>query len=140
MITGGSAWKQGKWPTGPEPEPDGSVNPTPIRISWRAGVTLVVAVLPPLAFVMWKAPSVRATTVGGFASALLVVSFPVRRLSRFMLRGLAILRVLLTPSACASEPTSREPAKIDYRSSYAGRDKGASTSRCPKTSDKGGAS
>ena len=71
-------------------EPDVTTRPTPIRISKRARTALVLAVLVLFGVVVWYVPSVLTTVVGGFALAL-VLSFPVRWLSRFMPRGLAIL-------------------------------------------------
>jgi hypothetical protein len=71
-------------------EPDVTADPTPIRISKRARTALILAVLVLLGLVIWRVPSVLTTVVGGFALAL-ALSFPVRWLSRFMPRGLAIL-------------------------------------------------
>jgi predicted PurR-regulated permease PerM len=71
-------------------EPDVTADPTPIRISKRARTALILAVLVLLGLVIWRVPSVLTTVVGGFALAL-ARSFPVRWLSRFMPRGLAIL-------------------------------------------------
>ncbi len=71
-------------------EPGAAGGPTPIRISKRAGITLALAVFAVFAVVVYLVPDVLITTLGGFALAL-VLSFPVRLLSRFMPRGLAIL-------------------------------------------------
>ncbi len=74
----------------PEAEPDVTAHPTPIRISKRVRTVLILAVLALIGLVVWYVPSVLTTVVGGFALAL-VLSFPVRWLSRLMPRGLAIL-------------------------------------------------
>ena len=71
-------------------EPDVTAHPTPIRISKRTRTALLLAVLVLLAYVVYRVPDVLTMTVGGIALAL-VLSFPVRLLSRFMPRGLAIL-------------------------------------------------
>lgn len=63
--------------------------PTPIRVSKRTRTVLVLAAVAVSALVMWQVPAVPLTVVGGFALAL-VLSFPVRALSRLMPRGLAI--------------------------------------------------
>ena len=74
----------------PETEPDVTVSPTPIRISKRLRTVLILAALVIGGLVVWYVPSVLTTLVGGFALAL-VLSFPVRWLSRLVPRGLAIL-------------------------------------------------
>ena len=74
----------------PESEPDVTVHPTPIQISKRLRTALILAGLIVLGLVVWYVPSVVTTLVGGFALAL-VLSFPVRWLSRLIPRGLAIL-------------------------------------------------
>lgn len=74
----------------PEAEPDVTASPTPIRISKRMRTLLILAGLALTGLVVWYVPSVLTTLVGGFALAL-VLSFPVRWLSRLMPRGLAIL-------------------------------------------------
>jgi predicted PurR-regulated permease PerM len=66
------------------------VHPTPIRISKRTAIVLALAIVATLMLVLWAVPSALITVVGGFALAL-VLSFPVRALSRLMPRGLAIL-------------------------------------------------
>lgn len=68
--------------------------PTPIRISRRVGYLLALAALVALVFVVWRAPSVLFVGVGGVALAL-VLSFPVRLLSRFVPRPVAILASFL---------------------------------------------
>ena len=70
--------------------PDVTAWPTPIRISRRTRTALLLAVLAVLAYVVWLVPDVLTITVGGIALAL-VLSFPVRFLSRFMPSGFAIL-------------------------------------------------
>jgi predicted PurR-regulated permease PerM len=64
--------------------------PTQIPISRRTRNVLLIAGVLLLLFVMWTAPSVPIIALGGFALAL-IISFPVRALSNFMPRGLAIL-------------------------------------------------
>lgn len=68
--------------------------PTPIGISKRTRNILLVLLLVALLLLMWFAPSVPVTLLGGFAAAL-VLSFPVRWLSRLMPRGLALLATFL---------------------------------------------
>ena len=67
-----------------------AARPTPIRISRRVRAALILAALVVVLLVVWRVPSALTTTIGGFALAL-VLSFPVRFLSRLMPRGLAIL-------------------------------------------------
>ena len=71
-------------------EPDVTARPTPIRISRRTRTAIILAVVVLLAYVVYRVPDVLTTSVGGVALAL-VISFPVRYLSRVMPRGLAIL-------------------------------------------------
>lgn len=68
--------------------------PTPISISKRTGTILGVAGIIALVLLVYFAPSALYIGVGGFAFSL-VLSFPVRALSRFMPRGLAILTTYL---------------------------------------------
>ncbi len=82
--------RQKRKPEGSKGEPDVTAHPTPIPISRRTRTVLLLAVLVILAYVVYQVPDVLTTTIGGIALAL-VLSFPVRFLSRFMLRGLAIL-------------------------------------------------
>ena len=82
--------RQKRDPEGPKGGPDVTANPTPIRISRRTQTALFLAVLVTLAYVVYRVPDVLTMTVGGIALAL-VLSFPVRFLSRFVPRGLAIL-------------------------------------------------
>ena len=77
-------------PGGSKGEPDVTAHPTPIWISRRTRTALILAVIAALAYVVYRVPDVLAMTVGGIALAL-ILSFPVGFLSRFMLRGLAIL-------------------------------------------------
>lgn len=68
--------------------------PTPIRVSKRTRTVLVVLGLVVFALIMWYSPTVPIVLLGGFAVAL-VLSFPVRWLSRIMPRWLAMLVTLL---------------------------------------------
>lgn len=87
----GTREQTGEQPTRlPETEPDVTASPTPIRISKRMRTVLILTVLALIGLLVWYVPSVLTTLVGGFALAL-VLSFPVRWLSRLMPRGLAIL-------------------------------------------------
>lgn len=63
--------------------------PTPIVISRRARAVLLAVGAALLLLLVWRAPSVPSFLIGGVALAL-VLSFPVRLLSRVMRRGLAI--------------------------------------------------
>lgn len=74
----------------PKTEPDVTARPTQIRVSRRTRTVLLLVLLGVLAYVVYLVPEVLTTTVGGIALAL-VLSFPVRFLSRFFPRGLAIL-------------------------------------------------
>jgi len=82
--------RQEREPKDSKGEPDVTAHPTSIPISRRTRTVLLLAVLVVLAYVVYQVPDVLTTTVGGIALAL-VLSFPVRFLSRFMPRGLAIL-------------------------------------------------
>ncbi len=64
--------------------------PTPIWISRRTRTVLLLSGLAALIALMWAAPSVPLIALGGGTLAL-IMSFPVRALSRLMPRGLAIL-------------------------------------------------
>ncbi len=68
--------------------------PTPIRISKRTRTVLVVLGFVVFALIMWYSPTVPIVLLGGFAVAL-VLSFPVRWLSRIMPRWLAMLVTFL---------------------------------------------
>jgi predicted PurR-regulated permease PerM len=63
--------------------------PTPIPISARTRAVLTAVVLGALVLVLWVAPSVATVALGGVALALLL-SFPVRLMSRYIPRWLAI--------------------------------------------------
>lgn len=63
--------------------------PTPIQISSRTRTVLISALVVALALVLWVAPSVATVALGGLALALLL-SFPVRLMSRYIPRWLAI--------------------------------------------------
>ena len=82
--------RQKREPEGSKGEPDVTAHPTPIRISRRTRMALLLAVLVALAYVVYRVPDVLTMTGGGIALAL-ILSFPVGFLSRFMPRGLAIL-------------------------------------------------
>lgn len=71
-----------------------SSRPTQIRISRRVRNVLLLLGLVAFVVLMWAAPTVPVTLLGGFAAAL-ALSFPVRWLSRLMPRGLAILATFL---------------------------------------------
>ncbi|MDQ3637849.1 MAG: hypothetical protein M3426_07620, partial [Actinomycetota bacterium] len=64
--------------------------PEPIWISRRTRTVLLLGGLVAVMLLVWYSPSVPIMLLGGFALAL-VISFPVRALSRLMSRGLAIL-------------------------------------------------
>ncbi len=69
-------------------------SPTPIFVSPRVMVLIVVLGLAALAYVLYAAPSILIVALGGTTLAI-VLSFPVRALSRVMPRGLAILVTFL---------------------------------------------
>ena len=82
---------------GQENKSSGQVGPestetqaTPIWISKRTRTVLLACGLVALVLIMWYSPSVPIMLLGGFALAL-IISFPVRALSRIMPRGWAIL-------------------------------------------------
>ncbi|MDN5697922.1 MAG: AI-2E family transporter, partial [Rubrobacter sp.] len=68
---------------------DAKREPTPIPISARTRLVLALSVVVVLAIVVLVAPSVATVALGGTALALLL-SFPVRVMSRFIPRWLAI--------------------------------------------------
>ena len=68
--------------------------PTPIMISPRMRWVLLLAGAIALVFLMRAAPSIISIILGGFALAL-VLSFPVRAMSYYLPRSLAILLTLL---------------------------------------------
>jgi predicted PurR-regulated permease PerM len=63
---------------------------TPILVSPRVWIGIIVVGLALFALLLYAAPTVPAVALGGVALAI-VLSFPVRALSHFMPRGLAIL-------------------------------------------------
>jgi predicted PurR-regulated permease PerM len=67
---------------------------TPILISLRIWIGIVVAGFALFALLLYAAPTVPAVALGGVALAI-VLSFPVRALSHIMPRGLAILLTVL---------------------------------------------
>jgi predicted PurR-regulated permease PerM len=64
--------------------------PTPIFVPARIMVLIVALGVAALAYVLYAAPSILMVALGGMALALLL-SYPVRALSRVMPRGMAIL-------------------------------------------------
>jgi predicted PurR-regulated permease PerM len=68
--------------------------PTPIFVSPRVMAIIVVLGIAALAYVLYAAPSILIIALGGTTLAILL-SFPVRALSRVMPRGLAILMTFL---------------------------------------------
>jgi predicted PurR-regulated permease PerM len=72
----------------------GAGPPTPIWISRRLQIALVVGAGLLLAFAMWLVPGILTIVLGGVGLAL-ILSHPVGWLSRVMPRGLAILVALL---------------------------------------------
>src|SRR5918998_5418664 len=75
-------------------EPTPGHRPTPILVSSRLLVVIVAVGLGILALLLYAAPTVPAVALGGIALAI-VLSFPVRALSHFMPRGLAIFLTVL---------------------------------------------
>jgi predicted PurR-regulated permease PerM len=71
---------------------------TPIYISARTRRVLVAAGLAVLLLLVWRTPMLLVLTLGGGALAL-VLSFPVRRLTRVLPRGAAIALSLLLVAA-----------------------------------------
>jgi len=67
---------------------------TPILVSSRVWVGILVVGVGLLALLLYAAPTVPAVALGGVALAI-VLSFPVRALSHFMPRGMAILLTVL---------------------------------------------
>lgn len=68
--------------------------PTPIFVSPRVMAVIAVVGIVVLAYVLYAAPSILIVALGGTVLAI-ILSFPVRALSSFMPRGLAILITLL---------------------------------------------
>jgi len=81
---GGQKRAGGQIPKGPER------SPTPIFVSARVMAIIVVLGLAALVYVLYAAPSILIVALGGMALAI-VLTFPVRALSRLMPRGVAIL-------------------------------------------------
>lgn len=81
-------------PRGKGAEPVSGGRPTPIFVSSRVWVGIVVVGLGLFGLLLYAAPTVPAVALGGMALAI-VLSFPVRALSHFMPRGLAILLTVL---------------------------------------------
>ena len=77
---------------GKKSEADGYL--TPIFVSSRVWIGLLVVGVGLLALLLYAAPTVPAVALGGVALAI-VLSFPVRALSHFMPRALAILLTVL---------------------------------------------
>jgi predicted PurR-regulated permease PerM len=73
----------------------GGSTPTPIYVSPRVLALMAVIGVVVFALVLWAAPIIPVIALGGTALAI-VLSFPVRALSRVMPRGLAILLTFLT--------------------------------------------
>ena len=69
-------------------------DPTPIPISRRAGRIIAVGVVVVVVLIAWAAPVVPRLLITGAALAL-VLSFPVRLLSRVLPRGVAIAVVVI---------------------------------------------
>jgi predicted PurR-regulated permease PerM len=67
---------------------------TPIPVSSRVWIGIVVVGVALFTLLLYAAPTVPAVALGGMALAI-VLSFPVRALSHFMPRGLAILLTVL---------------------------------------------
>jgi len=67
---------------------------TPIPVSSRVWIGIVVVGVALFGLLLYAAPTVPAVALGGVALAI-VLSFPVRALSHFMPRGLAILLTVL---------------------------------------------
>jgi predicted PurR-regulated permease PerM len=67
---------------------------TPIPVSSRVWIGILVVGFALFALLLYAAPTVPAVALGGVALAI-VLSFPVRALSHFMPRGLAILLTVL---------------------------------------------
>ena len=87
---------KGRQPKAREPENRERLErrPTRILISKRTGKLLALAGVAALVLIAWFVPGALYIAVGGFALAL-ILSFPVRGLSHFMSRGLAILLTYL---------------------------------------------
>jgi predicted PurR-regulated permease PerM len=76
------------------PPPEESDPRTPIWISRRVQIALVVAAIALLAWAVWFVPDI-LTIVLSAAALALILSYPVRQLARVLPRGLAVLAALL---------------------------------------------
>jgi predicted PurR-regulated permease PerM len=83
-------WARGPRGKGQEGKSASGGYMTPILVSSRIWIGLVVVGFALFALLLYAAPTVPAVALGGVALAI-VLSFPVRALSHFMPRGLAIL-------------------------------------------------
>lgn len=79
----------------PSPRPRRDTQPTPIVIPRWLRLVFVLSALVLALVLMWAVPTMVIITLGGFGLSL-ILSFPVRRLSRSMPRSVAILVSLLT--------------------------------------------
>lgn len=70
-------------------------DPTPIEISRRTRNLLILGFIIAIIYIIREAPTILTISLGGGYLAL-ILSFPVRLLSRFLSRGLSILLTLLT--------------------------------------------
>ena len=73
---------------------DAASQPTPIPITSRGRMLLVVAVLAAAVVLLWLAPAARTMVVGGFTLAM-YLSVLVNTLRRWMGRGVAVAVVFL---------------------------------------------
>jgi predicted PurR-regulated permease PerM len=81
--------------TGADPSRHASTaRPTPIWISHRLQIALIVGAAALLVFAVWRVPAILSIVIGAVALAL-ILSFPVSLVSRAMPRGLAILVTLV---------------------------------------------
>jgi hypothetical protein len=76
---------------------------TPILVSSRVWIGIVVVGFALFALLLYAAPTVPAVALGGAALAI-VLSFPVRALSHIMPRGLAILLTVVAMLGLISAP------------------------------------
>jgi predicted PurR-regulated permease PerM len=68
--------------------------PTPIWISHRLQIALIIGATALLVLAVWRVPAILTIVIGALAMAL-ILSFPVSWMSRAMPRRLAILVTLL---------------------------------------------
>jgi predicted PurR-regulated permease PerM len=87
-------WARGPRGKGREAKSASGDNMTPILISSRVWIGIVVVGFALFGLLLYAAPTVPAVALGGVALAI-VLSFPVRALSHFMPRGFAILLTVL---------------------------------------------